>query len=372
MQAYLDYMANTPVDKDVLAIFNEINTQFFANPNSLHSAGLLLNKKINKFTEQILNIFNLKDYEIIYTSCASEANNLACKGIARAYRHLGKHIISTYLEHSSLSASLTYLKKIGYEIDFVNINKDGKVDIEHLKKLIKDDTILVSISYVDSELGTIQPIKEIKEILKNYPNCIFHTDATQAIGKTLVDFSSIDLITFAPHKFFGLNSCAVLIKREDIILESLISGGKSTTIYRSGTPDLAMIACMHKALQKVTDTFSKRLDYVLKLNNIIKDFLKKYACININSTDYSVPHIINFSILGLKATDIQQKFDKHNIYISTKSACDSFNTPSRAVFAICKDKKIAYSSVRISFCHLTTMEEINYFLKILDKICKNL
>lgn len=177
---YLDYAANTPVQKEVLDTFNDVTQQYFANPNSTHNLGKETNSKIVQTTENILKL--LKDEtnineesEIVYTSGSSESNNLAIKGVAKSYKENGKHIISTFLEHSSVSSPLTYLKEEGYEIDIVNITPKGTIDIEHLKSLIRNDTILISVCYVDSEVGTIQPIKEIAEIVKQYPNCFFTT-----------------------------------------------------------------------------------------------------------------------------------------------------------------------------------------------------
>lgn len=219
---YLDYAANTPVDALVLEEFIKSTTTYIANPNSTHPLGKEANGKMNEVTKDIANELGLKiegpiKDQIIYTSGASEANNLAIKGIARSYRENGKHVISTCLEHSSVSGSLTYLQNHSYEIDLVNILPDGTVDLEHLKELMRKDTVLVSVGYVDSELGVIQPIKEIAEIVSNYPNCFFHTDATQAIGKVPVSFEGVDLMTFTPHKFFGLNGRGIDKKRGDCI-----------------------------------------------------------------------------------------------------------------------------------------------------------
>jgi cysteine desulfurase len=203
--------------------------------------GKLAKQEIENANEKSLNL--LKKYthisdnmECIYTSGSSESNNLAIKGIARSYRENGKHIITTFLEHSSVSSPLTNLKEQGYEIDLLEINEDGKINLENLKELLREDTILVSVCYVDSELGTVQPIEEIANILKDFPNCFLHVDCTQALGKININLENVDLASFAPHKFYGLNGFGGLLKRKDIVLEPLIHGGSSTTIYRSGTP----------------------------------------------------------------------------------------------------------------------------------------
>ena len=227
----------------------------------------------------------------IYTSGASESNNTAIKGIALKYQNRGKHIITTNLEHSSIIGPLNYLSKLGFEIEFVNIKEDGLVDLEHLKKLLRNDTILVSITAVDSEIGLKQPIEEISEILKEYPKCYFHVDCTQAIGKIKIDFSKIDLASLSAHKFYGLKGIGILYKKENIDIEPLIHGGKSTTIYRSGTPPLPLIASLTKALEIVSQDIDKHYDYVSKLNKIIINKLKSYPNVTINSTNNSIPHL---------------------------------------------------------------------------------
>ena len=250
-EIYLDYAANTPVDDRVLDLFLEVTKKYYANPNSSHSLGKMANEVINKSTSNILNLFNKyantsNEMEIVYTSGSSESNNLAIKGISRTYRENGKHIISTFLEHSSVSSPLTSLKEQGYEIDLLEIDRDGKVNLESLRELIRDDTILVSVCYVDSELGSIQPIKQIAEIVREYPNCFLHVDCTQAVGKINMDLEGVDLVSFAPHKFYGLNGFGGLLKRKDIVLEPLIHGGASTSIYRSGTPVVRTNSCYGK------------------------------------------------------------------------------------------------------------------------------
>ena len=213
---YLDYAANTPVDKEVLDVFNDTTLKYYANPNSTHKLGRIVKKEIEDITCSIIDKLKRntnidEDTTVIYTSGATESNNLAIKGVAAAYKENGKHIISTFLEHSSVSSPLTYLKELGYEIDILNITSNGQVDIEHLKSLMREDTILVSICNVDSELGNIQKVEEISKIVKEYPNCLLHVDATQAIGKVNVNLKNVDLISFAPHKFYGLNGFGALI-----------------------------------------------------------------------------------------------------------------------------------------------------------------
>lgn len=359
---YLDYAANTPVDKAVLDCFSEESIRYIANPNSSHFLGREAKERLEEITEHIAKLLGVKATEIIYTSGASEANNLAVKGLVQAYKQKGKHIISTCLEHSSVSGALSYLQKQGYEIDLIDILDDGLVDMQHLKDLLRGDTVLVSICYVDSELGICQSIQEIGTLLKGYPNCFFHTDATQAVGKIPVSFEHVDCMTFSPHKFFGLNGCGILVKREGVLLEPLIHGGTSTTIYRSGTPALGLAASTEKALELMLGQLEESYQYVSGLNENLKNALLKYKKVRINSTSHSVPHILNISVQGVKAALFQEALEQEGICVSIKSACSVVNSPSRPVYAVTKDKKNAMSSWRISISHLTTMEDLELFL----------
>lgn len=372
---YLDYSATTPVNKEVLDTFNKVSLEFIGNPNSLHKLGVKSKDLIDNATKQIAELLKIKTDEIIYTSGASESNNLAIKGIALKYQNRGKKIITTELEHSSVIGPLGYLQKQGFEVVFAPLDEDGRVDIEKLEKLIDDEVILVTISAVNSELGLYQPISEIGKMLKKYPKCFFHTDMTQAIGKKILDeniFENVDLASFSAHKIYGLKGIGCLIKKDGINLEPLIHGGKSTTIYRSGTPAPALIASFSKALRLILNDISIKYSHVLDLNNKIKANLKKYDNVFINSNDYCVPHILNLSVIGIKPETMLHALEEDDIYISTQSACSSSNTHSKAVFAVTHDEERASSSIRISLSYLTTEAEIEKFLDVFDKCYKNL
>lgn len=368
---YLDYAANTPVDVQVLDEYYGITKEYFANPNAKHQEGIRAKVIMEQATRDIVEILQVTDKEVIYTSGASEANNLGIKGVARAYRENGKHIISTCLEHSSVSACLSYLQSMGYEVDLVDIKTDGTVDIDHLKQLIRQDTVLVTVCYVDSELGTIQPISEIANLLQEYPNCFFHVDATQAIGKVPVNFEQVDLVTFAPHKFYGLNGMGVLLRNKEVTLSPLISGGSSTSIYRSGTPVPAQASSTRLALHLAIQHLDSRIEKVGKLNKWLVEQLQKYPEVRINSPVGASCFFLNLSVKGILSEDMQRALDQKEVYVSTKSACLVPKLPSRAVFAVTRDKKNAKSSFRISLSHLTTKEELQEFIEIFDVIYKN-
>ena len=369
---YLDYAANAPVDEKVLEVFNEISKKYFANPNATHKLGKAAKEVIDKSTENIAKIFNILPEEIIYTSGASESNNLAIKGVCERYKSRGKHIITTPLEHNSITAPLSVMQKEGFEVDVMPVKSNGLVDVDALKEMLRDDTILVSVIAVDSEIGLKQPVEEIGKLLKDYPNAFFHIDASQAIGKVDIDLTNIDLMTIAPHKFYGINGFGALIKKKDIGLVPIINGGKSTTIYRSGTPVTAMVVALDKALEIAYSKMNERYEYIKGLNNKVKEALSKYNGVHIISTDNSVPHTLNIAIDNVKSLDFAKKLEDYDVFISTKTSCCPSETPSKLVYALTNDKKLALSSLRISFSHMTTNEEIDMFLDAFDKVLKEM
>ena len=369
---YLDYSANTPVDPAVLEVFVQTESRYGGNPNSNHPAGIAARSRLEQATGSIAALLGVEPSEVIYTSGASEANNLAVKGIARARRNYGKHIISTALEHPSVSGPLTWLQEQGYEIDLVDIRRDGRIDTEHLEELLRKDTILVAVTAVDSELGVIQPVQEIARLVHRYPNCALHVDATQALGKIPFSFAGPDTVSLAAHKFCGLNGSGMLFKRNGLVLDPLIHGGSGASLYRSGTPTLALAAALEAALRSALDRLSERQEAVAALNRALRDALSRYACVRINSPREAVPHILNLSVSGVKGAEMQQALSEQGVCVSVKSACSTEGTPSKAVFAVSRDRKNALSSWRISLSHLTTREELREFLAIFDRCVKEL
>jgi len=367
---YLDYSATTKINDEVLDTYVKVSKEYIGNPNSLHSLGVKSREIIDLATNQIKDILNVSNHEVIYTSGASESNNLALKGIALKYKSRGNRIITTPLEHSSVVSPLNYLSKNGFDVDIVELNEDGTINLEHLKSLLNDNTLIVSICLVDSEIGIKQDIKSISEILKDYPKCFFHVDATQAIGKINTDINDIDMISFSAHKFYGPKGIGVLLKKDNIVIEPLIHGGKSTSIYRSGTPTTPLIVSMAKALRLANECINEKNNRIQKLNEILRIKLNSYSKIHINSTDKSIPHILNFSVVGIKPETMLHALESYDIFISTKSACSSNNSLSSSVMALTKNEEYANYSLRISLSDKTTIDEINYFVEKFDE-CYN-
>ena len=290
--SYFDYTANTPACEEALQRFCEVERRFIGNANSNHEAGHATKAFLAQVTDSIAKLLGVNPDEIIYTSGASESNNTAIRGIVQAKRHVGKHIITNPLEHSSVSATLTALQEAGYEIEMVKIGTDGKIDLEDLRNLLRKDTVLVTVNAVDSELGTVQPLEAISKIVREFPSCSLHVDATQAIGKTPINLNLADTASIGAHKFYGLSGSGLLYKKSGIAMEPLIYGGASTTIYRSGTPDTAAIAACGTALEIALNEFDLRRNYVEKLNSELRAELVKMPQVRINSPADAVPHIL--------------------------------------------------------------------------------
>lgn len=367
---YLDYAANTPIEKEVLDTYYQATMHYFANPNLNHSLGLQAKDIIDQITKKIAEQLHVLPEEIIYTSGASEANNLAIKGILERYKHRGKHILISPLEHNSILSSLTKMQELGFVVEMLPLKKNGQVDVAQIKSLLKEDTILVSVCSVDSELGIRQPIEEIGKVLKDYKYCFFHSDASQAIGKVAIDYQNVDLVTVAPHKFYGMLGTGILIKKKNVGLKTQIDGGKSTTVFRSGTPGLAHIVSIEKALEIAFSKQQERIEYVKKLNHKIVDKLKEYSQVLLNHTECSLPHVINISLKGIKATKFAELLDHQGVCISTKTSCCPVETPSKMIYALYHDRGRALSSFRISLSHLTTEKEIDEFLAIFSQCYK--
>ena len=309
--------------------------------------------------------------EVIYTSGSSESNNTVIKGVASKYKNRGMHIITSPFEHSSVNAPLNYLASMGYDVDFVELNEDGTVNLDNLKSLIRDDTILVSISAVNSELGIRQPIEEIASIVKEYPKCFFHSDMTQSIGKINIPIKDIDFVSFTAHKFFGLKGIGVLLKKESISIDPLIHGGKSTSIYRSGTPAAPLIVSISKALRLALENQDEKIKHIKELNDYLKDNIKDIDGIYINSTDKSIPQILNISVIGIKPETMLHAMEAHDIYISTQSACSTGDI-SKAVMALTHDEERAKSSIRVSISYVTEKREIDEFVKFFKEEVRKL
>ena len=365
---YLDYSANTPVSPRVLESFTDAAARYVGNPNSNHPAGLAAKAAIDEATARIAAALGVQPDEIIYTSGASESNNTAIRGILHASRHIGRHVLTTPLEHPSISGCLTAAMERGYEIDMLSVGHDGRIDPEEVRSLLRPDTVLVAMTAVDSELGTVQPVREVARVLRGVAHCCLHVDATQAIGKLPFSFDEVDTVSFAPHKFGGIVGSGVLFKRHGLAIEPLIYGGTSTTLYRSGTPAAALAVSTAEAVCEAMDGMEDNTAIVRGHNARLRNFFARYTKVQLNSPDDAIPHILNLSVEGVRGAAFQQALAAAGICVSVKSACAVEGTPSRAVMAVSRDRKRALSSFRISLSHLTAADELLEFETVFDRL----
>lgn len=369
---YLDYSATTPVNDDVLDSYVKVSKEFIGNANSIHTLGMKSKELLIKATKQISEILGVNPKEIIYTSGASESNTTAIKGVAFKYANRGKHIITSYLEHKSVLDVMDYLKTIGFEIDYVSLLPNGQIDLKDLERLIRKDTILVSVCAVNSEAGFKAPLKTIRQIInKKNPNVIFHSDMTQALGKMKVHLLDVDLASFSAHKIYAPKGIGILYKKSSLEIEPLIYGLTENAPYRGGTPALPLIVAFSKAIRIMNDNLERNIKKVEKLNKTLIDGLSKYEDIVINSNELSVPHIVNVSLMKVMSETFVRALEKEEIYISTNTACSSLDE-STVIKAISNDSKRSTSTIRISLSHLTSFDEINKFLESFDKVWKEL
>ncbi len=362
---YLDYSATTPVNPLVLDSFNKVSLEYLGNANSLHSLGRKSYHLMEAATKQVADLMGIEKQEVIFTSGASEANNLAIIGTVLKYKNRGNHILTTKLEHSSILDTVNFLEKDGFVVEYIKIDEKGKIDVADLKNKITKNTLLVSISHVNSEIGIRQDINEIGEILKKYPKIIFHVDGTQAVGKIKVNLDNVDLYSFSAHKIYGLKGVGCLIKKKHVELEPIIHGGKSQTIYRSGTPSVALYVSLAKALKLALEDLDKKYAHVLNLNQLLQKNFETMKEIHINSNENSIPHILNISIKGIKPETLLHALAEEDIYISVKTACAFDNSLSIGVLELTSDKELAKTSIRISLSYLTKKDEIETFLKVI-------
>lgn len=367
---YLDYSATTPVLKEVLDSYNKVTIDYFGNPNSLHSLGVKSRELLSSATKQISNIFKIKEEEIIYTSGSTEANNLALIGYALAHGKKGSHIVVSKLEHESIYGICNYLESIGFIIDYVKNTSDGVIDLEDLKHLISNDTILVSVCAVNSELGIRQPLKTIKQVInKENSNTVFHSDMTQAVGKIPINLGDVDMASMSGHKIYGPKGIGMLYKRGDVSIKPILYG--SNKDIRPGTPALPLIVSFSKALRIANSDLDKKENSVKKHNDKICEYLSKYPKILINKTSYSIPNILNISLMDIKPETFIHALEKHDVYVSSNTACSSGKISS-AVLGVYGDKQRALTTIRISLSYMTTTEEVNEFINIFDNVYNKL
>lgn len=369
---YLDYAADTPACQAALDALVGAAQTYGANPNASHALGQAARARLDAATQHIAELLGCQAEEWVLTSGATEANNMAILGVAHAYRSRGQHIITTHMEHASVTGAVMALKAEGYSVDFAQVDAQGQVDTAHLRSLLREDTLLVSVCAVDSEVGVMQPITAIREVLAGYPGCRLHVDATQAVGKLPLDLSGADLFTLSPHKFYGITGTGMLVVRGGLRLAPLWYGGTGATPYRSGTPALALTLACEAALQEALAHLPERLAAVRMLQARLRAGLAALPFVTLNTPADASPYTLNVSVHGLRARELIALLSERGVCVSSKSACCAPAAPSHPVLAMTGDRKRAMNTVRLSLSHLTTGEEIDSCLRIFTECAYSL
>jgi cysteine desulfurase len=371
-EIYLDNAATTKALPEVTeAVVNALEKNY-ANPSSLHRFGLRSEKILRKSRKIVADYLGVKAKEITFTSGGTESNNLAIRGITEAYQNRGKHLITSPIEHSSVAELFKALEKEGWQIDRVKVDQGGHVDLDHLKSLIRKDTLLVSIMQVNNELGTIQPTKKIAEIIKSEnPLSFFHVDGVQAFGKIYSNLSQwpVDLYSVSGHKIHGPKGIGTLYIQNGINLKPLIYGGGQEKKLRSGTENIPGIAGLREAVKKLPQlsTENSADNYLAQKRAYLLNLLQKIDSVVVNSPAAGAPHIINFSLPGIKGETMLHALENQRIYISTGSACSSKKKGSRIINACGLSQERSESALRVSLNKEITDDDLDYLIKTLKE-----
>lgn len=375
-QVYLDYSATTPVKEEVLSEMIPYFTQEFGNPSSLYTQGLTAKTALDKARNQVAQLVGAEDGEIYFTGCGTEADNWVILGVSDALKAKGNHIITSKIEHHAILHSCEYLEKHGFEVTYLDVDSDGRVNPESLREAITDKTILVSIMLVNNEVGTVQPIKELAEIAKEH-GVLFHTDAVQAIGNIPVDVKDlgVDYMSMSAHKIYGPKGTGALYARKGAKLQSFIHGGAQEMKRRAGTENTAGIVGFGKAAELAKENLESHIKHSRNLRDYLADKIKEnIEDIQINgSMEHRHPGNLNVAFKYIEGESILLLLDAFGIAVSTGSACSSKSlTPSHVLTALGVPVEMIHGTVRFTVGDFTTKEDIDYTVENLTKVVARL
>ena len=369
---YLDNSATTSVDPEVLTAFTKVNQNFWGNPSSLHAFGARAEQLLIQAEKQTLSLLNAKQHKVIFTSGATESNNLAIRGVCHAYKNRGCHIITTPVEHASVYETAEDLEQEGFRVTFIDVKKSKTEILKQIEEAICEDTILISCMHVNNEMGMIFPIYEIGQLIKKYPKIKFHVDAVQSVGKIPVDMDkmNIDLLSLSAHKFHGLKGCGALVMNQYLKLVPEITGGHQMYGLRSGTINVAGAVALAKALRLAIEPLNANYNHVKSLYDYTVKELKAMDGVTVNDCYPELtPYIINFAVENIKGETLVHALEEHDLYISAKSACSSKSAQaSRILLALGVSEEVALDSVRLSFANTSTLEEATQFINALKLV----
>ena len=366
---YFDNAATTEIYDDALTSYVQVSQKFFGNPSSLHQLGVDAYQVLTKARAQVASLLSVQPEEIFFTSGGTESNNWAIKGTALEKSVFGKHIITTKIEHPSVLQTCKQLERFGFEVTYLDVDSKGIVNVEQLKESLRKETILVSVMAVNNEVGAVQPIAEIAQVLEAYPSIHFHVDAVQAVERVsqLLAIGRIDLLSLSAHKFHGPRGVGILYKKFGRKIQALLTGGGQEKGERSTTENLPGIVATTKALRMALE--EKSVTGELR-NQLWKELAKKTE-IRIFSPEEGANHILCFAIKGVRGEVVVHAFENHGIYISTTSACSSKKGDSSStLYAMYVTTEWATGAVRVSFSNDNTKEEVEQFIDVLHQLMK--
>ena len=380
MQVYLDNAASTRVSKPVIELMNKAMDEDYANPSAKHLKGMEAEKYLKEAAAKIAKTMKVSEKELVFTSGGTESNNMALIGAAMARQRYGKHIISTAIEHSAVHQVLVHLADLGFEYSILKVDEKGQISLEELKSLLRADTILVSVMYVNNEIGAVQDIKAIADIVHGYNKDIYmHTDAIQAYGKFKIfpKKEGIDLLSVSAHKLHGPKGSGFLYIDERVNIKPIIYGGGQQRGLRSGTLNIPGIAGLGEAAKEAYEDFDKEVEYIYGLRDYLIDEITKLndEGIKLNSDKglKFAPHVLSISISGVRAEVLLHAMEERGIYIASGSACSS-NHPglSGTLKGIGLKEEFLSSTVRVSFSKYNNKEELDFFLANLKELIPQL
>lgn len=370
---YFDNSATTLPYPEAIKTYEEVATKIFGNPSSLHQLGSQSSRILQASRQQIAELLGKRTDEVFFTSGGTEGDNWVIKGLAFEKQCYGKHIIVSDIEHPAVKESAKWLQTQGFEVDFAPVDKKGFVKVDVLAKLLRPDTILVSIMAVNNEIGSVQPIKAISKLLADKASISFHVDAVQAIGKIATDdylTDRVDFATFSGHKFHSVRGVGFIYKKAGKKISPLLNGGGQEAGFRSTTENVAGIAAMAKALRIVLDKAKIGQKQLLAMKRILFDSLSHYDdVILFSEMEYFAPNILTFGIKGVRGEVLVHAFEEHDIYISTTSACSSkADKPAGTLISMGISSKLAQTAVRLSLDEDNDMSQVEQFLTIFKQI----
>ena len=366
---YFDNAATTKIYDDALTSYVQVSQKFFGNPSSLHQLGVDAYQVLTKARAQVASLLSVQPEEIFFTSGGTESNNWAIKGTALEKSVFGKHIITTKIEHPSVIQTCKQLERLGFEVTYLDVDSKGIVSVHQLKENLRKDTILVSVMAVNNEVGAVQPIAEIAQVLEAYPSIHFHVDAVQAVERAsqLLAIGRIDLLSLSAHKFHGPRGVGIMYKKFGRKIQALLTGGGQEKGERSTTENLPGIVATAKALRMAQEENS----VTGELRSQLWKELATKPEIRIFSPEDGASHVLCFAIKGVRGEVVVHAFENHGIYISTTSACSSKKADSSStLYAMDVPTEWATGAVRVSFSNDNTKEEVEQFIDVLHQLMK--